>query len=82
MRSNVLNTMVLLILSVVMGGGVVECEHTRKGNIHFASLTRAGLVLGATRAGPGVFEHPPSNSAPGPPSDKRQAAFESSSKII
>ena len=36
-------------------------------------LTRAGPLLGAERAGPGggVFEHPPSNSAPGPCSDMR-----------
>ena len=49
------------------------------------TLTRAPLgvldfhaLLGG---GGGVFERP-SNSSPGPPSDKRQTAFESSSKII
>ena len=32
-------------------------------------------------AGRGVFEHPPSNSAPGPRSDTEKAAFERMSKI-
>ena len=45
--------------------------------------TRAGPVLGATRAGPGGgCLTPPSNSAPGPRSVTRQAALECSSKII
>ena len=37
--------------------GLVDSEKT---------LTHAELVLGAERDGPGVFEHPPPNSALGP----------------
>ena len=40
------------------------------------SLTRAGPLLGAERAGPGGGGDPPSNSAPVPCSGTRQAAFE------